>query len=80
VGAFSGIGGVVFGAELRSSSYKEPVLPSVQVLEEDEGKEGGSTSDSELLGDATSRAEGFTNFFFGLGWAMLLLFQPSRVT
>lgn len=46
VGAFSGTGGVkVFGAELRSSSYKEPVLPSVQVLEADEGKEGASGSD-----------------------------------
>jgi hypothetical protein len=54
VGAFSGTGGVVFGAELRSSSYKEPVLPSVQLLEAGEGKERGSTSDSELLGGAES--------------------------
>jgi len=45
---------VVFGVENRSSSYKEPVLPSVQVLEPDEGKEGASTSDSELLGGAAS--------------------------
>lgn len=67
MGAFSAIGGVVFGAELRSSSYKEPVLPIVQVLEADDGREGASGSDSELLGGVASPAQGFTNFFFGLG-------------
>ena len=52
--AFSGTGGAVFGAEIRSLSYKESVLPSVQVLEADEGKGGASTSNSELLDGAAS--------------------------
>jgi hypothetical protein len=76
----SGTGEGVRGVWLRSSSYSEPVVPSVPVLEVDDDNEGGAASDSELLGDAKTRVGGFTDFCFEFGRATLLLFQPSRVT
>lgn len=74
------------GSRFWSSSYSEPVVPKVLMLEIEEDKEGGpSESVSEVVSDMVSvRATGVRDsaalLLFDFFWTTWLLFQPSRVT
>jgi hypothetical protein len=67
VGAISAVGGGVRGLWQRSSSYSDPVAPSVDTLEMDDVKEGHSRSgsDSELLGGVVTGTSEFAGFIIG---------------